>query len=107
MSKDEKFSTSSSKISEDEKAESKDNKMTIKRLLSSKEFRILLSINFLCAYAGVAYYDGALPFVCVNLYKMKVQTVAILFSATGIMFLLMLIFVLGRISLQNDEIYTV
>eukprot|EP00111_Clytia_hemisphaerica_P020013 TCONS_00059020-protein len=97
-----------SKISTDEEpGDNKDDQMTIRRLFSSKEFRIILSINFLCAYAGVGYYDAALPFICKNYFEMKVQTVTILFGANGVVFVLMLVFILRRISLQNNEIYII
>ncbi|XP_066930311.1 uncharacterized protein [Clytia hemisphaerica] len=94
-------------LPEEKCEETNKGQMTIKRLLSSNEFRIILSVSFLCAYAGVAYYDVALAFICANYFKMKVQIVAILYSANGIVFLLMLIFVLSKINLQNNEMYVI
>ena len=94
-------------LSDEDPDSNQHDELTFQRLVSFKEIRIILSINFLCTYAAVANYDTALPFVCATYYKMKVQTIALLFSATGIVFLLTLVFVLSKINLQNNEIYVI
>ncbi|XP_066912527.1 uncharacterized protein [Clytia hemisphaerica] len=78
--------------------------VSITRFLRLKEFRVILIINFLCAYISVAFFDVALPFLCTKLYEMKLEMTGVLFSTTGLAFVVTLIFILRRMKFMKNEI---
>ena len=68
-----------------------ESSMSITQLFKWKEFRTMITINFMCAYISVAFFDIGLPLVCTNAFKMKVGRIGIAFSATGLSFIITLI----------------